>query len=417
MGDERITQLEFKQQWTKLMHTISPDAYVFRKQIHFAPYIFVVLYLMVCGFVLAFSRPEMFSSYSLIGGIFIPIFLVYDFIKSRHFLIFDTNEISVRSLLGDKSLQNQDIRGFHNHYDSSGRYLKSIVFHSHGNDTIKIQPDSYKNMMQLLECIQENFVDLDQLKRQNEEAELNAELLEKYQTPEKVAKIIGEVKGISTALSWASGVPIIIAFLPLTAARNISVALSLAILLVTVTVAILYKGMFTLALPERKNGDDTQKESEKSSRADLFFPLMIPAGFLIYSAWQYRPVSLENLWIPGFIVACVLYFGMSIGVGLGRHYYISLLSYLLIGFGAVFTLNCGLDDSPKTYEIKVLEKHVERGKRTSYVLTLEHKKYTGKTTASVDLDFYKNIEIGTKVRVERFEGRFSIPWYRFVDEY
>lgn len=126
----------------------------------------------------------------------------------------------------------------------------------------------------------------------------------------------------------------------------------------------------------------------------------------------------SNIWIPAIVITIIftgilLLFNKHLSFKKGKDLFticIFLPLIFIYGYGTILTTNCMFDKSePDMFASEVLEKEISE--INSYYLKLSP--WGDKVEmqkVSVDSKLYNNLQVGEKVSVYRFKGKFNIPW-------
>jgi len=160
--------------------------------------------------------------------------------------------------------------------------------------------------------------------------------------------------------------------------------------------------------------------SKRSVIPFILIGFMMPVIFLmIVSISDYQVFIYDNLWvyfgiISAVVFAAIYFTGLNKTISgiIGQTIFMLAMS-LIYGFGSVVGINCAFDNSkPIIYIAKVLDHRIQRGKSTSYYITLSQ---WGPMNREKEEDvgqwIYDNVSIGDSVRVYFRPGELKAPWY------
>jgi len=164
---------------------------------------------------------------------------------------------------------------------------------------------------------------------------------------------------------------------------------------------------------------DTSKESSLPS---IFLIPFIAVFVPIMRSFHMHILQYSKVWplAIGIAVAltvmlwlCSAYLNKKRGQYIVSAIFMSLI-FFGNGYGLVVMSNAFFDKKGyEYYETTVTDKHISKGKSTTYYLTLEPWAHqAGEERESVDRSLYEEVGINDKVGVYYYEGAFHIPWYQ-----
>lgn len=180
--------------------------------------------------------------------------------------------------------------------------------------------------------------------------------------------------------------------------------------------------LLMLVLVRLSNGMIRLRNKKGSIYPELFNPLLISAILVAYktiNAWKIP--DYENVWplALGFMVSwlAIASFGNT-GFIFRKgedtlHNFLLLILVYIYCYGAIVSVNVVFEkQAPKRYEVEVLGKSMDSGKRKSAYLTLAPwGPYTESQTISVHGPAYDKAVVGKPTTIELHSGLLSIDWY------
>jgi hypothetical protein len=94
--------------------------------------------------------------------------------------------------------------------------------------------------------------------------------------------------------------------------------------------------------------------------------------------------------------------------------YLHLIFFIFIySYGATCSINCAFDcSSPEVFKTKIVDKHISRGKHTSYFIKVApwgH--HLDRESIRVSRNEYESFEIESTVEIDLKDGLLGIPWF------
>ncbi len=294
-----------------------------------------------------------------LGGVIMFIYGLLETMRSK--IIIAANSISSLSILGTKTLDFREIKGFRiNNNDIH------IISNNKGRKSIKLTIYIDKSD-QVREWLTNNFIELDNHEAKQEEEKIltNNEFGINTQTREyrltearRVAKYINFIGGVTCAWLW---------FYP----RPYLLSLSAGMILPALAFMSLYIYRGLIRFDEKKN----------SAHPSIIYGFYLPsAGLLIRAIMDYEILEYKNLWITiciSTITLTVLFIVTTKEIKFTKLVdYFTTLSLagmmLCYSFGSYVISNCLFDKSePEIFSTEVIDKEISSGKSTSYYLALK----------------------------------------------
>ncbi len=341
---------------------------------------------------------------SLVGTILF-IYGLVETIRSR--IIIEENSISSLSILGTRTLDFHEIKGFR----IDENYIR-IISNFKNKKSINISLYIEKSG-QIIEWVSNNFIELDSHEAKQEEQQIltdlefgiNVQTREaKLNEARTVAKYINIVGGLTCAWLW---------FYPRPYLFSISVGMVVpALAFVSVY---LYRGL--IRFDERRN----------SAHPSIIYGFLLPSvGLLIRAIMDYEMLEYKSIWIAISISTIALTFLFILGTKEIKFQkfvdYVTTLSLagmiLCYSYGTYVTSNCLFDKSePEIFKSEVTDKEISSGKSTTYYLTLKPwGPRTETERVSVTKDEYEVTAKGDTVDIYLRQGLLKTPWFYVVTE-
>ncbi|SHN25525.1 hypothetical protein [Chitinophaga sp. CF418] len=322
-------------------------------------------------------------------------FIVCGFLQVDEKVIFDDYSIRKESRLVNREILLNDVKG----YKVDEKYVRIIPYKGRGKS---IQASNYLSGIRSLQNrLAARYPDLNLEEAQEVYDEAIAQTGE-----EDAHKLLKQAKIETYTLTGITVVLCVLCFLYFDwyhLALFCCVPLSLLLLL-------RHKGL-------------VQLDSSKESPLPTMF--MIPLFVLIVQILQTRTIYIvhySKVWplAIGIAVALtVMLWLCSRYLNKKRKAYvvtavIMVLIFLGNGYGFVVTTNAILDkEGYEYYETTVTDKHISKGKSTTYYLTLQPWAHQPESEReSVSRKLYGEVEIDGKVGIYYYPGAFHIPWYQ-----
>lgn len=247
------------------------------------------------------------------------------------------------------------------------------------------------------------FVDLDALKRKNDNQKVEFEeevFSEAYHKKLKIAKY---VTYFYNALAYGSAAWIFFYPSPYT----YSVLFSIVVVLLGVLLPKFSKGFIGYA---------DIKEEKKANVTSLFIPAL---GLSLRAFLDVNVFDYSTLWL--LIIALTIplmtfmFVEKEFNLRKGKTYiYVVFFLYIFssYSFGAILLTNVIFDDStPKIYKAKIIDKRIGSGDVTTYSFDLDKWHETSDMNdIQVSEDMYYELEKNDSVTIYLQQGKFGIPW-------
>ncbi|MBX2969981.1 MAG: hypothetical protein KF803_11470 [Cyclobacteriaceae bacterium] len=340
-----------------------------------------------------------------LGGTIMFTYGLVETIRGR--LIIGANSISRLSVLGTKTLDFQEIKGFR----ADSNYIHII---SNSKDKKSIKITAYiERSDQVLDWLNNNFLELDSHEASEEEKQIltDNEFGINQQTREfrlnearRVAKYINIVGGATGIWLWFYPQPYLI-------------CVSVGMILPGIALASLYFYRGLIRFDEKKN----------SAYPSIIYGFIAPsAGLLIRAIMDFEILEYTNLWINVFIISLILTGLLVLWTKEIKFKkvvdYITILSLagmiLCYSFGTFVLSNCLFDKSePEIFNSEVTDKEISSGKSTTYYLTLRPwGPRTETEKVSVTKDEYEATDKGDIVSIYLRHGLLNTPWFYIMIE-
>lgn len=319
----------------------------------------------------------------------------------RYRIEIHTDRIRYGSAWGGRTLSLSEIAGYR---IIPTQYVATLLIVPRDKRREKISTAlCYERKDEMLAWFSAHVADLDQVEAVDELAMIAADESLGANETERMARL-AVAKRYAFALNFVGGCAGIWAFI---FPRPYDFALWSATIvpLLALAVAVKFRGLVRL--------DGKPKSAYPSVGTPLILPPIVLAlrAFLDWHllSWSGTWPTVATAWVVAMIllVLCVRDIRrkwMFVG---------ALICTSLYGFGATVYINCRYDDTePFVYESTVRDRHISRGKHTTYHVTLApfiddepHREI------SVDRDTYEQLQEGRQVRIGVFEGALGIPWF------
>lgn len=339
------------------------------------------------------------------GGTIMFTYGLIETIKGR--LVIGANSLSRISILGTRTLEFREIKGFR----ADSNYIH-IVSNSQDKKSIKITA-YIERSGQILDWLSNKFLELDSHDASEEERQILAdnefginEQAREYRLNEakRTAKYINVIGGLTGAWLW---------FYP----RPYSLSLIAGVILPAIAFMSLYVYRGLIRFDEKKN----------SAHPSIIYGFLFPsAGLMIRAIMDYEILEYKSLWIAISITTMML---TSLLVLWTKEFkftkfidYFTILSLagmiLCYSFGAYVVSNCSFDKTvPEIFNSEVIDKEVSSGKSTTYYLNLKPwGPRTEPERVSVTRDEYEATDKGDKVDIYLRQGLLGTPWFYVVTE-
>ncbi len=320
--------------------------------------------------------------------------------------VIDDEKLYMVSAIGTRTLLFDEIKN----YQMDDNYIY-IFPKTKQKKTIKVST-YLKGTDEILAFLGERYDDIDLLERITDEEEIMQDT--NFGDTEEEREInLEKTTNFTKIINWIGGA-IGLWTLFFADPYEISILACIATPLIAIVLIHFSKGM--IRLDEFKN----------SMHPNLTIAILLPSIVMVLRAlFDYNVVTYSNIWKPCIILTLVL-------LGLlftGKHKfnfkkindYFTVFAFSLFTFGysygAIVCLNGMYDQStPVDYEVRILDKKVEKSKRTTYHFVLAPwGPYSKKNDITVPYTLYEKKAIQNTVQVHTKKGWFHIPWY-FVSE-
>lgn len=251
------------------------------------------------------------------------------------------------------------------------------------------------------------FPDLDARDRAEAEQELKTDTT-LGDTDEERLRNLARARRIAKALSAASFILLVWAFFP----RPYLVVIGLLMALPLACIAIAYQSRGLFRLDEQKN----------DPRPNVAYPFIMPGFLLMLRAvvdFDYVDGGTLAGWsiLAGLVVWVLAMSADPKSVQNKFTRFALLFCLMAYGYGATATANCAFDNAPARYfPTRVIEKHVETGRTTSYKMTIAPwGPYKENDEVTVLYPFYQRVQTGDTVCAYLRPGVLKVSWYVVAD--
>ena len=293
------------------------------------------------------------------GGTIMFTYGLIETIKGR--LVIGANSVSRVSILGTRTLDFKEIKGFR----TDSNYIH-IISNSKDKKSIKVTAYIEKSA-QVLEWLFNNFIELDGHEAEQEKQKIltdnefgiNAQTREyRLNEARTVAKFINIFGGLTGAWLW---------FYP----RPYSLSLSVGMILPAIAFISLFVYRGLIRFDEKKN----------SAHPSIIYGFLLPsAGLMIRAIMDYEILEYKSVWIA--ISIATLTLTTLLVIGTREFKFVNIIDYLttlsLAGmilcysFGTYVVSNCLFDKTePEIFKSEVTDKEISSGKSTTYYLYLK----------------------------------------------
>lgn len=325
--------------------------------------------------------------------------LIALYIIKRSVIVSD-EEIIVKGAFGTRHAFIHDIKGIR----SNG---KAVFIHLLNGKKITINDyDAIGKSDELKEWLTSNVGDLDKEEYEQEKSVIlqNSEL--GYTEGEREKVLITKAR---IALAY-SGITLIIMVVSVFYHQRNMLFSTLLFFFPLIGVAIVATSKGLIRLYSKRS----------SAYPSVLLGIIFACGALILqSVLDNKLLDFSKVWTPVAIVALVMICLLSLIVLKQPNptFKNDILPILLIaaafGFGSVMYINRNLDESkPQIFSATVTDQYVKRGKNTSYhVVITGWGPHQESDDIAVSSDFYDQVPVGSKVKVNLKQGKLHIPWY------
>ena len=338
----------------------------------------------------------------VMGVLMIPVMFLglLEVIKSS--FVIGNDSICITGALTNRELRFNEIKG----YRVNDKY---IVAEPYDREKKNIKISKYlSGSDEIISWFESRYPDLDQELQQEEVQEILADENLGFTEEERVQKLI-RARNIARIMNWAGGLAAAwLYFYP--KPYSLALVITLFIPLVCIAVIKLSKGLIRF--------DERKSSPHPSVIAALFLPA---AALMLRSIFDYQVDDYSRLLFVLPVTSCALVAVLFIGSqefdlrskqGIAMFIGIGMLM-TAYSFGAIITVNCTFDHSgPRIYHARILEKHIMRGKVTTYNLNVKPWGiHTEPGEVEVDKQLYGQLTEGDEVTIYLMKGRLDIPWY------
>lgn len=340
-----------------------------------------------------------------LGMVFLMVLGIIDSIKSK--LIIDKNQLISISVFKTKRLEFKDIKGIKSdqnylHFIPDSIDLKRIKVSTYigkYNQMVNWANSEFKNL-DFEEIVQDtlDILQNDEYGRNTEEREYK---LERTRKKTKILNTVSVIIGLGTLFfpHFYKAQILTCAFLPILGLIYLKSS----------------KGLIKL------------DATTNSAHPDLLGTLYTPSAALtIRALLDFNVFNYENFWWPALLLFASLTILLFYKSGFKYNFkkaisYFSVLGMLMYGsmyaYGFLISTNVIFDNSkPSTHKAKVLDKHINSGKSTTYYLKLDSwGPQTEIKDVAVSKQIYKTKEIGDSAIVYFNSGLYKIPYFLIME--
>jgi hypothetical protein len=340
-----------------------------------------------------------------LGGTTMFMYGLIETIKGR--LIIGANSISRLSVLGTRTLDFQEIKGFR----ADSNYIH-IISNNKNKKSIKMTAYIEKSD-QVLDWLNSSFLELDSYEATEEEKQILTDN-EFGINPQTREYRLNEARRITKHINIIGmGVCVWLWFYP--RPYLISVLVAMTIPIIAFGLVFIYRGL--IRIDEKKN----------SAYPSIIYGLgATSAALLIRALLDYEIVEYKNLWTIVSITTVILVFLLLISTKELKFSklvdYVTTLTLTVIvfcyTFGTYVVSNCLFDKSkPVIFNSEVTDKEISSGKSTTYYLILKPwGPRTETEKVSVTKDQYEAADNGDTVDIYLRQGLLKTPWFYVVTE-
>lgn len=338
----------------------------------------------------------------VLGLIMIPFMFLGLIHTIKSGFVIGADSIYTTSALATRELRLDEIKGYRfiNKYivvepfDSNKKKLKVSIYLSDDDEIVRWFEARYPNLdKQLAEEEELQILNDENLGGNEEERQLK----------------LKRAKTVAGIANWASGLAAAWLFIYPEPYRFALLA-ALCSPLICILTAKLSTGLIRF--------DERKGSPYPSVIAGLFLPA---AALGMRAIIDYKIDDLGNFWAYLLGVTCVLVavlftgsreFDLRSRQGIVVFIGITVLM-AAYGFGAIIGINCSFDHSaPEVHHARVLNRHIVRGKITSYNLNVTPWGiHTEAREVEVHKTVYESLHEGDEVTIHLMPGRLNIPWH------
>lgn len=362
---------------------------------------YILLGLLLAVFValaiFCFIDPSLkrLMAFMLPFSLVVIFFIVCGFLQIDEKVIFDNYSIRKESRLVNREILLNDVKG----YRVDKNHVRIIPHEGRGKKILASRQFSGIGHLKTLLALRYPDLDVEEAQEVYDEAMRQTGEQDAQKLLKRAKTEVYTLTGITVALGTLSFLYMDWYFLALFCCVPLSLLLLLR-----------HNGLVQL---------DTSKESPLPSIFLIpFIAVLVP----IMRSFHMHILQYSNVWPPAIGIAV----GLTAMLWLcSRHlntkrgqYIVSAIIMSLIflghGYGLVVMSNAFFDKKGyEYYETVVTDKHISKGKSTTYYLTVEPWAHQPETEReSVDRSLYEEVGINDKVGVYYYEGAFHIPWYQ-----
>jgi hypothetical protein len=350
-----------------------------------------------------FDSPNQVYPLLIVGGLFVLIGAWLLIGVTRLCVTVDDDMVRVNGALGKRELPISEIDGYR-----SGDKNRFFLVQKNGKGFVI--PDYINERDELIQWIKSRYGDVDARQREAETKLLLED--ERYGTTEEDRRLALRNARI---ISWTgSAVGFALFFLLLFAQDYRPIQfLALAAPWAAIFLTWRSKGLIRLSMVK------------SSPYPSLLFLILFPVGVVAMYPLRFHLYGFSaHAWFFTLLVALAVMLVAATAlrdtIALEKRKVVVLVCLVVFatgyGFGVLVSTNCLFDQgAPQTLNTRVVGKHVNHGKSTSYSLELSPwGKYTTGTTVTVSRDFFYRVREYDIILIWLYPGRWGIPWYQVV---
>lgn len=352
---------------------------------------------------------SMGKDWFLVGiAIFLLVLMIYfinEAIKGK--FVIEHDRVYLVSSTATKELYFSEIKGYR--VDDKYIYIEPI---SADKKKIKITK-SFKAAAKIIVWLNQNYKDLD-LAEKEEKVQAILNDVEYGFTTEEREQRFKSARTISIVIN-VTGIILALCVIIGSAYEKYLVALTVAAPVIFILILRSYKGLIKI-------------EQKKSSPYPTILWGILAVIFALFMCGVQGSdiLSYSNAWKPSILIGLSLLALLTIGniefrrmnlpATLGK----LAMAVVMFGYGlsTILAINRVYDNSqPGQYQAEVLNKHINRGKSTSYHFLLSA---WGPQNTSDDITvssaLYDRVEVTQHVNVYLYKGKLQIPWFIVTDK-
>jgi multidrug transporter EmrE-like cation transporter len=347
------------------------------------------------------------ASNNITGGIIISavlfalscLFALY-IIKRR--VILTDEEIIVKGAFGTRQAYINDIKGIR----SNGKAIFIYLLDDNKKKITINDYDAIGKSDELKNWLKSNLRDLDSEEYEEQKAVILQDSDLGFTQEEREAKL----KKVSVIALVYSGIAFVLML--------VSIFFHQSNLLLSMT--LLAFPLIGIALMAFSRGLIRLNIKKGSAYPSVFIGLVFACfALLMQSIIDTKILDFSKVWIPVIVGAIILMGILSLIILKQPNQTIKgqivpvLLISVFFSFGAVHQVNRNFDQAtPQVFSATVTDQYIKRGKSTSYHIVITgwgtHQEEDDVTVSS---DFYEQVPVGSKVKVNLKQGKLHIPWY------